>query len=224
MQELISNLGKWSYILKDETSKPYFSDLARLIDNEYRNKTIFPPYNDIFRALRLTDYDEVKIVILGQDPYHEKGQATGLAFSVNEGVRLPPSLRNIYKEIAAEYNTEIDTNGDLTYLAKQGVLLLNSCLTVEEGRANSHKSCGWETFSDRVIRETAKKEDVVFLLWGSDALKKQTYLQNNYVLTAAHPSPLSAYRGFLGCGHFKKANEILLSLGKTEICWTRKND
>ena len=140
---------------------------------------------------------------------------------MNEGVKLPPSLRNIFKEIASEYQVTPDTNGNLEYLAKQGVLLLNSTLTVREGQANSHKPFGWEVFTDKIIEIVAKKKDVVFLLWGSDAIKKQSLLKDNIVLTTTHPSPLSAYRGFLGSGHFKKTNEFLSSLGKKEICWVR---
>ncbi len=204
--------------------KPYFVELEEKVNEEYASNTCFPPYNQIFNALKLVDYDDVKVVIIGQDPYHEVGQATGLAFSVNEGVKLPPSLRNIYKEIAEEYGVEPDTNGNLEYLAKQGVMLLNSTLTVREGEANSHKSFGWEVFTDKIIELIAKRKDVVFLLWGSDAIKKQKLLSGNIVFTTTHPSPLSAYRGFLGSGHFRKANEVLLSENKKEICWVRNNE
>lgn len=224
MQGLIKNCYGWEDFLKRETEKPYFKELERKVEEEYEKYTVFPPYQNILRALELTPKSGVKVVILGQDPYHEKGQATGLAFSVNEGVKLPPSLRNIYKEIADEYGVMPDTVGDLEYLAKQGVLLLNTTLTVREGEANSHKNYGWEKFTDSIILETAKDKSVVFILWGSDAIKKQALLKDNITLTSVHPSPLSAYRGFFGCGHFKKANEILKKNGKEEIRWVRKND
>ncbi len=224
MQGLIKNCYGWEDFLKRETEKPYFKELERKVEEEYEKNTVFPPYQNILRALELTPKSGVKVVILGQDPYHEKGQATGLAFSVNEGVKLPPSLRNIYKEIADEYGVMPDTVGDLEYLAKQGVLLLNTTLTVREGEANSHKNYGWEKFTDSIILETAKDKSVVFILWGSDAIKKQALLKDNITLTSVHPSPLSAYRGFFGCGHFKKANEILKKNGKEEIRWVRKND
>ena len=224
MEELIKNCGKWADLLSEEMKKSYFVELAKKVKEEYSKNTCFPPYSKIFSALNLVDYNEVKVVIIGQDPYHEIGQATGLAFSVNEGVKLPPSLRNIYKEIASEYGVVPDTNGNLEYLAKQGVLLLNSTLTVREGEANSHKPFGWEVFTDKIIELIAKRKDVVFLLWGSDAIKKEKLLKDNIVLTTTHPSPLSAYRGFLGSGHFKKANEILLSENKKEICWVRNNE
>lgn len=217
----INNLGKWSELLADEVKKPYFVELVKNIEREYAENVVFPPYEKVFNALSLTSFDEVKVVILGQDPYHEIGQATGLAFSVSEGTKLPPSLRNIYKEIADEFGGDVDTNGDLTYLAKQGVLLLNSTLTVREHQANSHKMYGWEIFTDKIIELVAKNKDVIFLLWGNDAIKKQAMLQNNIVITSAHPSPLSAYRGFLGSGQFRKVNEILRAQNKTEICWTR---
>ncbi len=224
MQELIKKCTGWEDFLQNEMSQPYFEKLAKRVNEEYSQKTVFPPYENILRALELTPKDKVKVVILGQDPYHEKGQATGLAFSVKEGVKLPPSLRNIYKEIADEYETTVDTVGDLEYLAKQGVLLLNATLTVREGEANSHKNYGWEIFTDRIIEEIAKDKSVIFLLWGADAIKKQALLQDNITLTSAHPSPLSAYRGFFGCGHFIKTNEILKSQNKEEIRWTRDND
>ena len=221
MQKLINSCGKWAELLIPEMEKPYFLELEKKVKEEYNSYTCFPPYDKIFNSLKLVDYDDVKVVIIGQDPYHELGQATGLAFSVNEGVKLPPSLKNIFKEIALEYNVTPDTNGNLEYLAKQGVLLLNSTLTVREGQANSHQSFGWEVFTDKIIELVAKKKDVVFLLWGADAIKKQSLLKDNIVLTTTHPSPLSAYRGFLGSGHFKKTNEILKSLGKEEIFWVR---
>ena len=223
MKNLIKGCGKWESLLSEEMQKPYFVELEKRVKEEYSSYTCFPPYDNIFNALRLVDYDDIKVVILGQDPYHELNQATGLAFSVNEGEKLPPSLRNIYKEIAEEYGVEPDTNGNLEYLAKQGVLLLNSTLTVREGHANSHKSFGWEFFTNKIIELVAKRKDVVFLLWGSDAIKKQKILRDNIVFTTTHPSPLSAYRGFLGSGHFKKANEVLLSENKKEICWVRNN-
>ena len=204
--------------------KPYFIELEKKVKDAYLTKTCFPKYENIFNSLRLVDYDDVKVVIIGQDPYHEVGQATGLAFSVSEGVKLPPSLRNIFKEISLEYQVEPDTNGNLEYLAKQGVLLLNSTLTVEEGHANSHKSFGWEVFTDKIIELVAKRKDVVFLLWGGDAIKKQNLLKDNIVFTTTHPSPLSAYRGFIGSGHFKKANDALLALDKKEIYWVRNNE
>lgn len=223
MQELINNLGSWTSLLQEEIQKDYFVALNDKVDRAYSEGKCFPPYENIFNSLRLTDYNDIKVVIIGQDPYHEQGQATGLAFSVNEGVKLPPSLRNIYKEIASEYGGEVDTNGNLEYLAKQGVLLLNTTLTVSEGKANSHNNFGWEIFTDKIIELVSKNKEVIFLLWGKDAIKKQSLLKDNIVLTTTHPSPLSAYRGFLGCGHFKKVNEILAKMGKTEICWIRNN-
>ena len=219
MQKHIKN--GWDKLLHEEMQKEYFVNLQKKVEDAYSSSTCFPPYENIFNALNLTSYEDIKVVIIGQDPYHEKGQATGLAFSVNEGVKLPPSLRNIYKEIASEFGTIPDTNGNLEYLAKQGVLLLNTTLTVEEGKANSHKSFGWETFTDSIIKLVSNKRDVIFMLWGADAIKKQALLKDNIVLTTTHPSPLSAYRGFLGSGQFLKVNEILSSQNKKEINWTR---
>lgn len=178
---------------------------------------------DIFNALKYTSYSDVKAVILGQDPYHGAGQAHGLCFSVKEGVAPPPSLKNIFKELNSELGIPIPKNGDLSGWAKEGVLLLNASLTVREGQANSHKDIGWTIFTDAVIRLLNEREDpVIFLLWGGNAKKKQSLITNpwHYVLTSSHPSPLSAYNGFIGCGHFKKCNEILRSMGKKEIDWS----
>lgn len=206
---------------KSDWERFYTAELRSFVDEEYSNHTCFPPRDKIFNALEMCS--EVKCVILGQDPYHDDGQAMGLAFSVPSGVKLPPSLRNIYKEIGLELDRSTQNcDGDLTSWAMQGVLLLNSVLTVRAHAPGSHRGHGWEEFTDNVIR--LLDEDVspkVFMLWGSDAIKKQKLITNekHLVLTAAHPSPLSAYRGFFGCGHFAKCNEYLVCNGVTPIEW-----
>jgi uracil-DNA glycosylase len=214
---------KWEDILKDEYNKEYFLNLKKFLEQEYGKYTVFPKKSDIFKSLKLTEYEDTRVVILGQDPYHDDNQANGLAFSVNDGIKLPPSLVNIYKEIESEYQYKVNRRGNLEYLARQGVLLLNTVLTVRAHNANSHKDMGWEIFTDKIIEKLNEREDpVIFVLWGNNAIKKEKLINKgrHYVLTAAHPSPLSAYRGFFGCNHFKKINEILRYLNKEEIKWT----
>lgn len=214
---------KWENILKDEYNKEYFLNLKNFLEQEYGKYTVFPKKSDIFKSLKLTEYEDTRVVILGQDPYHDDNQANGLAFSVNDGIKLPPSLVNIYKEIESEYQCKVNRRGNLEYLARQGVLLLNTVLTVRAHNANSHKDMGWEIFTDKIIEKLNEREDpVIFVLWGNNAIKKEKLINKgrHYVLTAAHPSPLSAYRGFFGCNHFKKINEILRYLNKEEIKWT----
>lgn len=213
----------WEDILKDEYNKEYFLNLKKFLEQEYGKYTVFPKKSDIFKSLKLTEYKNTRVVILGQDPYHDDNQANGLAFSVNDGIKLPPSLVNIYKEIESENQCKVNRRGNLEYLARQGVLLLNTVLTVRAHNANSHKDMGWEIFTDKIIEKLNEREDpVIFVLWGNNAIKKEKLINKgrHYVLTAAHPSPLSAYRGFFGCNHFKKINEILRYLNKEEIKWT----
>ncbi|MBO7338387.1 MAG: uracil-DNA glycosylase [Paludibacteraceae bacterium] len=214
--------NSWKEALKDEFEKPYFATLCEFVRQEYKSFTIYPPAGLIFNAFNLCPIDKIKVVIIGQDPYHEPGQAHGLCFSVNDGIKYPPSLQNIYKEIASEYNQPMPQSGNLTRWAEQGVLLLNATLTVREHAAGSHQGKGWETFTDNVIKEVNKRcEGVVFLLWGSYAQKKEMFIDKakHCVLKSAHPSPLSAYRGFFGCNHFVMANEYLRKNGKEEIIW-----
>lgn len=220
------NLGNsWDGLLAEEFKKPYYLQLRQFLKQEYSTQQIFPPMYDIFNALRYTPYENVKAVILGQDPYHEPGQAHGLAFSVKKGVMPPPSLKNIYKELNDDLGVTAPSNGELTDWAKQGVLLLNTVLTVRRGQANSHRGKGWETFTDSVIRLlNDKSEPLVFLLWGGNAKSKLPLLTNpnHLVLTAAHPSPLSAFSGFFGCRHFSKANAYLQQKGVAPIDWQIK--
>lgn len=212
-------ISKWRELLKEELTKEYYINLIKFLDQEYKESVIFPPREEIFNCFRYTDPDNLKVVILGQDPYHEKGQAMGLAFSVRQGVKIPPSLRNIYKEIREDLGINPPDHGDLTYIAKQGVLLLNTVLTVREGMAHSHKNKGWEIFTDAVIEMLGKRGNLVFMLWGNPAQKKANLIKSseNLILTAAHPSPLSANRGFLGCKHFSKSNQYLISRNITPI-------
>ncbi len=212
----------WDAALEDEFEKDYFKDLLNKVDEEYANYTVYPARGKIFSALTNCDLKDVKVVILGQDPYHEPGQAHGMSFSVMPGVDIPPSLKNIYKEIENEYGYKAPNHGYLMSWAKQGILLLNATLTVREHQANSHAKFGWQKFTDRVIQEVAKLDSpVVFLLWGRNAIAKKAFIDENkhLVLTSVHPSPLSAYAGFFGNGHFKKANEYLKAHGKEEINW-----
>ncbi len=216
----------WRNLLQNEFDAPYFKALTEFVRQEYRTQTIFPPASLIFNAFDTCRLEDVKVVIIGQDPYHGDGQAMGLSFSVPAGVKIPGSLINIYKEIEAEYgNTpgyRPHINGDLTAWARQGVLLLNATLTVRAHQAGSHQGHGWETFTDNVIRLISEHlSGVVFMLWGSYAGRKAEMIdqRKHLVLASAHPSPLSAYRGFLGNGHFAKANEYLRSIGKKEIEW-----
>lgn len=216
----------WDEILKEEFDKDYYKKLREFLKNEYAAHLIHPDMYDIYNALKWTSYADTKVVILGQDPYHEVGQAHGLAFSVKKGVKIPPSLVNIYKELHDELGCYIPDNGYLEKWARQGVLLLNSLLTVRDGAANSHKNKGWELFTNSVIEALNNREDpVIFMLWGNNAKEKLEVITNpqHYVLTSVHPSPLSASRGFFGCGHFKKANELLKRMGKTEIDWQIEN-
>ncbi len=217
------NLGNdWDLILKEEFEKDYYLKLREFLKTEYRNYRVYPDMYDIFNALRYTSFNDVKVVILGQDPYHGAGQAHGLCFSVQKGVEPPPSLKNIYKELNAELGHSIPSHGELTKWAKQGVLLLNTVLTVREATPNSHKNCGWEIFTDAVIKHLNNREKpIVFLLWGANARAKTALITNpnHKIFTCAHPSPLSAYNGFFGCGHFSKTNGFLNSIGETPIDW-----
>lgn len=213
----------WDEILSDEWEKPYYKELRQFLKNEYKNYTVYPDMYDIFNALKYTSFADTKVVIIGQDPYHEPGQAHGLCFSVKKGVEPPPSLKNIYKELNDDIGMPIPSHGELTKWARQGVLLLNTVLTVRRAQANSHKGRGWESFTDRVIGELNKKQTpVVFLLWGANARKKAEIITNpiHQKLITVHPSPLSAYGGFFGCKHFSKTNEILKSNGLAPIDWT----
>ncbi|MBQ6847913.1 MAG: uracil-DNA glycosylase [Clostridia bacterium] len=217
------NLGNdWDGILADEWQKSYYRELREFLKTEYTNHTIYPNMNDIFNALKYTSFADTKAVIIGQDPYHGFGQAHGLCFSVKKGVAPPPSLKNIYKELHFDVGFEIPNHGELISWAKQGVLMLNNVLTVRESTPNSHKGKGWEIFTDRVIGELNKKETpVVFLLWGANAQKKAEIITNpiHAKLISVHPSPLSASRGFFGCKHFSKTNEILRRNNMKEINW-----
>ena len=212
---------KWDVVLKDEFESPYFEKLGVFIKNEYRHKTIYPEYKDIFNALRYTDYDDVKVVILGQDPYHGDKEAHGLSFSVREGIPMPPSLRNIFKELKDDIGV-VRTQTDLTDWAKQGVLLLNSIMTVVKDTPLSHKDKGWEIFTDNIIKKLGEREKpMVFILWGSYARSKKELIQNknHLILESVHPSPLSASRGFFGSKPFSKANQFLEKNGMSKINW-----
>ena len=214
--------NEWDNVLKDEFQKEYYRKLRAILANEYKTQTIYPDMYDIFNALKYTSYSDVKAVIIGQDPYHGEGQAHGLCFSVKKGVEAPPSLKNIFKEIEDELNIKPPSHGCLTDWAEQGVLLLNAVLTVRASLANSHKNIGWETFTDRIISILNEREKpIVFLLWGANARKKAQLITNpvHKILECAHPSPLSAYNGFFGCGHFKKCNDFLKESGEKEIDW-----
>lgn len=212
---------KWDIILQDEMKKDYFKKLGIFVKNEYKMKTVFPPYENIFDALRFTDYDDVKVVILGQDPYHGLGEAHGLSFSVKNGIRKPPSLQNILKELMNDLGVKREAS-DLTDWAKQGVLLLNSIMTVEKDKPLSHKDKGWEIFTDSVIKSLNEREKpVIFLLWGSYARSKKEFITNkrHYVIESVHPSPLSASRGFFGSKPFSKINQILSDNNQEKIEW-----
>lgn len=212
----------WDLALEDEFKKDYFLKILDFIDGEYDSKTVYPPYDEIFNAFKFTPLSNVKVVILGQDPYHEEGQAHGLAFSTPEGRPIPRSLKNIFKEINAEYDFQVPESGCLEKWARQGVFLLNTVLTVVEGEANSHSKCGWQTFTDNVIRTLNRNANpTVFMLWGKQAEKKKELITNpnHLVLITSHPSPFSARRGFLGCNHFRMANEFLKENNIEEIDW-----
>lgn len=216
----------WDDILKGEFDKEYYLNLRSFLKTEYKNNLIHPDMNDIFNSLKLTSYSGTKAVILGQDPYHGENQAHGLAFSVQKGVDIPPSLLNMYKELKAELGCYIPNNGFLEKWARQGVLLLNAALTVRDGAANSHRNKGWEIFTDCVIDKLNQRQDpIIFLLWGNNAKEKERLItnKNHHILKTVHPSPLSANRGFFGCGHFAKTNEILSSMGKEQIDWQIEN-
>ncbi len=216
--------NEWDILLADELEKPYYQELRRFLAAEYRTSLIHPDQHDIFNALKYTTYSSVRVVILGQDPYHGMNQAHGLSFSVKKGIQPPPSLVNIYKEIYTDLGIDNRAqHGELTAWAKQGVLLLNAVLTVRDGEANSHKGRGWEQFTDSVIRLLNVREDpIVFLLWGANAAKKQELITNpcHLILQSAHPSPLSAHKGFFGCRHFSQTNHFLAAHGFTPIDWS----
>lgn len=223
MIQLIGN--KWDEVLAEEYQKEYFKKIILYINKAYKERPIFPPKNYILRALSLTDYDNVKVVILGQDPYHGVGEANGLAFSVNNGVKLPPSLKNIYKELKDDLNIEISNKGDLTCWAKEGVLLLNSVLTVEKDRPASHKNLGWQNFTDAIIKKVNDKEQpVVFILWGNFARSKKSLITNpkHLILESTHPSPFSSNNGFFGSRPFSKTNNFLRKNNIKEIDFTVK--
>ncbi|MBQ6612090.1 MAG: uracil-DNA glycosylase [Alistipes sp.] len=212
----------WNEILQTEFTKPYFDELVSFVKGEYASGVVYPTGSNIFRAFDKCPFDKLKVVIIGQDPYHGPGQANGLCFSVGEGVPFPPSLQNIFKEVASDVGTPVPMSGELDRWAEQGVLLLNSVLTVRQHCAASHAGRGWETFTDAVVRAIAeRKEGVVYMLWGSYAQKKGAIAnpEKNLILKAVHPSPLSAYRGFFGCKHFSQANQYLQQIGKTPIEW-----
>lgn len=214
--------ASWQQLLQPEFDAPYFEQLTQFVSTEYSQTQVFPPAAQIFSAFNHCKLNDVKVVILGQDPYHDVGQANGLCFSVNDNIKIPPSLVNIFKEISDDLGNPMPTTGNLERWAKQGVLLLNATLTVRAHQAASHQGHGWETFTDNVIaRLSAAKSNIVFMLWGAYAIRKATLIDKSkhLILTAPHPSPLSAYRGFLGCKHFSKANSYLSSVGKAEIDW-----
>lgn len=219
---MVQFLNDWDEILKDEFEKPYYKELRAFLKTEYSTRRIYPDMHDIFNSLKCSSFKDTRVVIIGQDPYHGAGQAHGMCFSVKRGVEPPPSLKNIFKELEADVGFKIPDHGELTSWAKQGVLLLNTVLTVREATPNSHKGKGWENFTDRVISELNKKDTpVVFLLWGANAKAKARIIDNplHVKLETVHPSPLSAYGGFFGCKHFSKTNEILIASGQKPIDW-----
>jgi len=212
----------WDQVLAEEFEKEYFKKLEGFLDEEYASQTIYPPREDIFNALKASDYAATKVVILGQDPYHEPGQAHGMCFSVKKGVKLPPSLVNIYKELETDLGVNPVRHGYLQEWADQGVLLLNTSLTVRRAQANSHRGKGWEQFTDAVIRAlNDRPEPIVFLLWGANARSKEALITapQHFILSGAHPSPLSAWNGFFGGGYFSKANRFLVLTGQTPVQW-----
>lgn len=216
----------WDELLKDEFKKEYYLQLKEFLKEEYRTKIIYPNMNNIFEALKSTSYKDTKVLILGQDPYHGEGQAHGLAFSVQPKIKIPPSLLNIYKELNSDVGCYIPNNGYLIPWSKQGVLLLNTVLTVRAHEANSHKGQGWEIFTDEIIKLLNKRnEPVIFVLWGANARSKREFIDSkkHYILEAPHPSPLSARRGFFECRHFSKINEILENNSKEKINWQIEN-
>ena len=217
----------WFERLKDEFEKPYYKNLMNFLETEYKTKTIYPKPENVFHALNRVKYDDVKVVIIGQDPYHGVNQAHGLSFSVEKDVNIPPSLQNIYKELKSDIGCTIPNNGNLIKWANQGVMLLNAVLTVEAGKPNSHKGKGWETFTTKILQLLNEREKpIIFLLWGTNAknIGKVITNPNHYILNACHPSPMSANQGgWFGCKHFSKCNEILVSLGEKPIDWQIDN-
>ncbi|MEG0385346.1 MAG: uracil-DNA glycosylase [Solibacillus sp.] len=214
----------WRDILAPQSQQPYFQQLQQFLQQQYNEETVYPKKSDILNALQITDYPDVKVIILGQDPYHGVNQAHGLSFSVQNGQKLPPSLKNMLKELQEDIGCSIPQNGDLTAWAKQGVLLLNTVLTVREKEAHAHKGQGWERFTDAIIESVANRDEpAVFLLWGKPAQSKRTLIErfhkNHTILEAPHPSPLSAYRGFFGSKPYSKTNEALIAMGKQPIEW-----
>ncbi len=212
VKKMVKLKNDWDNFFENECKKDYFKELFQFLKYEYENEIIYPLKDDLFNAFLLTEYNSVKAVIIGQDPYHGENQAHGLAFSVLKGEKIPPSLKNIYKELNRDLGIEIPSHGNLINWAKQGVLLMNAVLTVRAGQANSHKGKGWEIFTDNVIKYlNSREKPIVFLLWGADAQKKEKFItnKNHLVLKSVHPSPLSASRGFLGCGHFSKVVDFL---------------
>jgi uracil-DNA glycosylase len=217
----------WDDILKDEFKSDYYLKIRSVLKSEYSKYTIFPSMYDIFNALKYTSYANTRVVILGQDPYHEVGQAHGLSFSVQRGIKIPPSLVNIYKELNSDIGMKIPSHGELTSWATQGVLLLNATLTVRQGQANSHKDIGWAIFTDAIIKKLDLQDNpMVFILWGANARSKKKYItnKNHLIIESAHPSPLSAYNGFFGSKPFSRANEFLAKNGITPIDWNSVNN
>ena len=215
-------MTNWNSIIQLEKEKEYYKTLDTYISSRYKEAKVYPPKDKIFAAFSLTSFENLKVVILGQDPYHQPNQAQGLAFSTPKEIKTPPSMVNILKEIHSDIGSSICESGDLTPWAKQGVLLLNTVLTVEDSSANSHKKKGWEIFTDNIIKYISEhNENIIFILWGAGAIKKNKIIDTvkHHILTAPHPSPLSSYRGFFGCKHFSQTNTILKSLGKSEIQW-----
>jgi uracil-DNA glycosylase len=223
MRGLYKDLDKsWTKILKPEFNADYYQNLLEFVKQERKKTTVYPKITDIFRAFKTTPFESIKVVIIGQDPYHGEGQAHGLSFSVEDGIKLPPSLKNIFKELHADVGCTIPENGNLYKWAEQGVLLLNSVLTVEKSKPGSHRNQGWETFTDNIIKKISeKRSNIVFLLWGNYAIEKENLIdsQKHCILKAPHPSPFSAYQGFFGCKHFSKTNEYLEKGGMNEINW-----
>ena len=212
----------WDKFFQEEQSKEYYQKLMNEVDKAYENSVVFPPKDKIFYAFSLTPLENLKVVILGQDPYHGAGQAQGLAFSTPFNITNPPSMRNMLKEIEDDIGISVCQNGDLTSWAKDGVLLINAILTVEESKPKSHHKMGWEIFTDNLIKFISQNsKDIVFILWGSSAIKKEKIIDisKHHILSGVHPSPLSAYRGFFGCKHFSKTNDILVKIGKEKINW-----
>lgn len=224
MTQILKN--RWDLLLKEEFEKPYYKELQEFLKHEYETQTVYPNLHDIFNALHYTDYDDVKVVILGQDPYHGPNQAQGLSFSVNPDIKQPPSLQNIFKELHSDIGCQIPNHGSLVQWAEQGVLLLNTVLTVRRSEPNSHKGKGWETFTDRVIQLLNEREKpIIFVLWGKHAQVKKPLITNgqHYIIEAPHPSPFSAKRGFFGSKPFSKINTFLTSIGEAEINWCLPN-